>query len=166
MLDVLLDLDGVMADFHTAFQKRMKRKIVKYMPGEWNLDVVYGRDVGSAIATLPLEFWSTMPRTQYFSSVLELFDELNVRPIICTAPCSPASAAGKLLWCQNNLPGLEVILTKRKDLIDGCLIDDADHNISGRAHGILFPRIWNSLHVLEASPVDYVETSLKRKLYV
>ena len=151
-LEILLDCDGVLADFHKAAAERHGKSpeinTWWFWQEEWHIttkefwDKCRGRDFWENMDLLP---WAT-----------ELYHSLYIlgNVTICTAPSNDDEcAAGKHAWLRKHFglrPG-ESMVTARKYLTSGrinhILIDDSPdgvekfQSLGGRA--ILFPRSWN-----------------------
>lgn len=160
---ILLDIDGVLADFvGSAFKAHGKTADeyhttlrnwphgVTWMNEIWKMEL---QDFWDKINALEEEFWASMPEYMYAHS---LYDSLVERAdtYLCSSPSlHPACVAGKVKWIQRHfgVKFRKYILTSQKHVAakpTTILIDDFDincdkfHKYGG--HRILFPQPWNS----------------------
>jgi len=177
-----LDLDGVLVDFLAAACAVHGRKTPYDVPeakGIWDMSSLWGISPESfwePIDSAGSDFWYTLDFMPWAGVLLEevcdSFEEKNV--YIMTAPGKSASSwLGKARFMKDRLPeflprfliGVPKHVCARPGAV---LIDDNDENISkfneAGGCGILFPRPWNSLHLLDStapSPWRHVEKSLR-----
>lgn len=166
-LKALLDLDGVLCDFHTAMCKALSLS----MPDPWPSPQPCLFKALGLIETSELwetfdneYFWANLDWTadgkQILAIVEDFFGPENV--CIATTPTrNPRCAAGKVRWIQRCIPAYS-----RRFFIGppkyfaaaptNILIDDSDSNINlFRQHaglGILVPRPWNTACDLPTLP--------------
>jgi 5'(3')-deoxyribonucleotidase len=122
---VMVDLDGVLTDFH----KQLAKLLDKPLDRDWD----FGNDpkIWKKIDDAGEEFWKNMP---WMPNGHELWDAIKkYKPTILTAPSRhPSSTAGKKVWLKENLPDVPYTIDKKKQdyAKDGyILIDDRDKNI-------------------------------------
>lgn len=154
---ILLDMDGVIADFNTA-ALRVHGMTGKYHPpGEWDIAKVMG--ITSVQFWVPVdtyEFWRTKVRP--YAGAKQFYDELQKRApvVIATAPSmSPDSLKAKLEWLREFIdPNVEYMMGRKKSLMTSSgnlLIDDSDANVESfvcaGGEALLMPRLWNKAHV-------------------
>jgi 5'(3')-deoxyribonucleotidase len=167
---LLLDADGVFVDLHPVLAKIHDFKMEAWKPGEYNIEVAFPHITANDLWEHPevkdAEFWAELPRTPWadelMAYLLTKFDAGSI--FFLTMPVrDPNCAAGKMKWFQKYYPKFKFLIGTSKNFCAGpgrYLIDDSDKNIiefnqHGGA-GILFPRIWNSLHEVK-DPVKYVK---------
>ena len=172
-MNILLDMDGVLANFVRGCCRACGRddsKIIEtWPPEEWNLDVVlkmpieelwkYVNEGGS-------NFWATLDEYEWAK---ELYVECKKRADVyfLTAPSThPLSLAGQLEWIykftgdsshKNYLMGSPKFLCAKPDNV---LIDDSDKNcnnfIKAGGKAILVPQPWNKQYSFKGPKVQYV----------
>jgi 5'(3')-deoxyribonucleotidase len=116
-------------------------------------------------------FWIKIEPFPWFEN---LYEDLTRRGhvVFCTsATLAPASVAGKLRWLQNRFGTRfkDYVFTTRKERLAhsaAYLIDDFDSNVDRfrdrGGNGILFPQVWNSNHMVEIDPLEYVLERVSR----
>lgn len=155
---VVLDLDGVLADFTGACCKLFDK------PNDvdkWDFFKEWGLSAE--------EFWKTVHgQGPHFyrdlvdpipglNEVTEAAETLGDRVVIMTSPSDhPNSYYGKKEWCDLYFPGTELIVGSAKELLAGprsLLIDDNERNVEKfREHGghaVLHPQPWNKNRYLD-----------------
>jgi 5'(3')-deoxyribonucleotidase len=163
MTKVLLDMDGVIADFvagacaHHGIANPWDRP---EMLGEWDFmkALPEGMSATTFWGSLGLDFWANLDKTSEADELVEYLEQRFGEENICilSSPClTPGCVEGKLLWIKKHYPRLarSYLFGPRKEFCarpNTLLIDDLDHNVwKFREHGgaaILFPRPWNSSH--------------------
>ncbi len=174
---VFIDLDGVLADFHTSAMRIHGRMdaLKAWPPGEWDIEKVVGCTVDEFWKKIDDDhsFWPWLEPTAWKDELLAMSASFFDRMSFLTSPSRhPLCFSGKRAWAIRHLPeNANLILCKTKDLIareDRLLIDDSDKNVKawegagGKA--ILFPRMWNALHEKSAIPMVHVGMELQRLL--
>lgn len=150
---ILLDMDGVVADFVGAIIKSHKLDIQHDDWTDWN----YHREVGLTDD----EFWEPTYGSDWwfidveaYSWATGLFTALREigTVVFCSTPNDAINcAADKARWLNHYLGNhQEMVFTKHKHLLakpNVVLIDDKDSNIhdfqKAGGHGVLFPQPWN-----------------------
>lgn len=173
--EIYLDLAGVCVDVNSAAiaahdldpQSIYSEWATKYQ-GEFYLYKVLGMEKDpfwDHIAQRGESFWTGLQPFPWFE---ELYERLQKRGhvVFCTSSTrSPVSVAGKLRWLQGKFGNKfnDYVFTVHKDRLahsGAYLIDDFDLNISRfrdrGGTGILFPQLWNSNHMVEMDPLEYV----------
>jgi hypothetical protein len=142
---ILLDIHGVLLDFHTAAEAYLDHNVDPNCYGHWD-----------DIHLWPDSFWIDMPKLPWYHDLLELvhkYDEV----CLCTKP-TKHNAGAMQSWINYNLPNTKYIITAQKGLCQGILIDDCqEHNPS-----ILFPKLYNFNSYLVGHELSYVESQLER----
>lgn len=153
MINILLDMDGVIANF---FKQACLYHGRSYMPEEitnYNISEIWGLTNDEFWAPLTgYDFWAGIEPYDYAH---EMFEKLKaIAPVtICTAPSYDHNCiAGKLNWLDKHL-GVklnDVVFASKKYLLadEGTILID-DHSEKVRMFsgcggvGILFPQPWN-----------------------
>jgi 5'(3')-deoxyribonucleotidase len=161
---VLLDMDGVIADFiRGVFEihdiKETIEELYTRHLGEWDLFKILGMPAAKFWKPMDFEFWSKLePMPDGFEIIKHLEERFGRNKItIWTSPSlNYGCHEGKLRWVERYLDRHykhNIVFGSKKELgaaQDTILIDDADHNINkffARGGRIcLVPRIWNSDH--------------------
>jgi len=177
---ILVDLDGVMADFVGAairLHRYQPAEILPNMKGSYDIEKILeipAQDFWGKISE-DILFWHGLEKTEEADSLLELVTKKPRSPeqvFFCSSPTTdPASHHGKAMWVKNHYPKYlrRLILCSQKHLLanrDTLLIDDSDANVEafkkagGRA--VLVPRPWNSKHAFASDPLKLVRMELQR----
>lgn len=171
--NLLLDIDGVMANFIEGVSRHFKVDLSKL--DSWHVN----KHVGLTLN----EFWRSIHCNQYFWEMLPDYDwtfELFAickgmfrdNMYFCSSPSMSEHAySGKYLWINDRFPTMnnKLILTNNKHLLankNTILIDDSDKNCkqfyqSGGQY-ILFPQPWNNNRGLVPDRIDYVKDKLNQ----
>jgi 5'(3')-deoxyribonucleotidase len=160
---VLLDMDGVLADFFTLAIERlnahtgMNVSLDAYINAKtgWELENAYGIS-GHAMWKIlegPGDFWTCI-KPYYWAEFLVEFAHTIGDVYIATSPRpNPVCVYQKLDWIERHLKFdlSKVIMGQHKHLMsrqDTILIDDSPKNIErfnqGEGRGILVPSNWNT----------------------
>lgn len=152
---ILLDQDGVLADFHTACLTAHGRQdlIHGWPEGRWDMDGV--------MLMSPSEWWKPLDNYGFWRNVRpypgarSFYNELRSRaPVtICTSPSESADCAkAKIEWLREHIDAkVKYMIGSQKWLMgkpQNLLVDDYDRNVDmfreagGMAY--LLPRVWNS----------------------
>ena len=137
---IYLDMDGVIADFNTAFQ-RIDGRTTEEVSKEGDKAFWEHVDKGG------LKFWSEMPWMPGSKKLWNYVKDKDV--VILTAPARslPNSPKGKKIWIQRELGNVKVIFKRAREKHEyadkvSVLIDDSESNIrnwkSAGGIGILF----------------------------
>lgn len=166
---VLLDMDGVIADFMGHLCKYHGRPSPYLDPknyGIWDTETLWGITVEEFWAPIKedsLHFWKTIPKTSEADFIVQeavaRFGTENVA--ILTAPSDDEGAVpGKRKWMEKYFPQFKkrMIFGSAKEFMAApyrTLIDDRDKNVeafrNAGGNAILVPRLWNSKHGLASS---------------
>lgn len=161
----LLDMDGVLVDLVPAVFDFWE---VPHEKDEYPEGVFACQDAAKVLkpgfdvpseqfwGCLSIDFWKELPKTEHCDEIMtkavELAGLYNV--FFCTFPCTPQSAAGKMLWVEKNFPGMtsRIIMCREKWALAKpgyILVDDRCQSCRDfRHHGgdaIVVPRAWNEL---------------------
>lgn len=154
--NILLDQDGVIADFWSAGLKVHNRMdLVSCWPeGQWAMEVPMGISVPEFWRPIDnYEFWRYTVRP--FDRAREFYEELcqKATVTICTSPSESADCAkAKIEWLREHIdPKIRYMIGSAKHLMgkpSNLLIDDYDNNVNKfkQAGGmaLLLPQVWNS----------------------
>lgn len=135
-LRILVDLDGIVADFFDALWREYHAETGELV----TTSQILGWDMGRHVRH-PERLTSVFHAPGFFdrlepvSGAIPALKALvaaghDVR--VVTSPCTPHSAAEKILWCARHLPFLDQksvsIVHRKHDLRGDVLIDDGPHN--------------------------------------
>ena len=160
MLDtVLIDMDGVLADFaRHAFAKFDRLDILDNWPaGKYDLEEILGipqDEIWEVLDKEGPEFWANLPVLPWATDLCALTRKMVGRFYIATSPSrAPASSMGKVYWMQRffdprfrrYMLGSHKYLMAKPGVV---LIDDSDDKcakfIEAGGSAILFPQPWNA----------------------
>lgn len=169
---ILLDCDGVLADFHGAALKLWDFPREQYPPGVYDIPGVVGiseDDFWERINSIP-DFWLDIPAFAWLEELIRFVDRTGIKWYIATAPSlDPDCVRQKIIWLRRRLGNKfnRIMLGRHKELMANpqtVLIDDCDANIDRfirrEGHGILFPQVWNARHQ-EIAPFSAVTRELE-----
>lgn len=153
---ILLDVDGVLADFVGAVLKLINKPDVKV--DRWDFHEQLGmtaNELWKVIDSSGHDFWANMPMLPWYIDIVAMLAAYRVtkNTVLCTSPSlSDGCNSGKVAWIRKNFPGFSrrFIITPCKHLLRGdfILIDDSDENCKrfweSRQEAILFPQPWNA----------------------
>jgi 5'(3')-deoxyribonucleotidase len=162
MIDVvLIDMDGVLADFARHALAKFDRSDVydSWPSGKYEIHEIIDMPQDEFWAELDKEgpeFWSSMPALPWALQLCEVVRDMVGTFYIATSPSrAPASSMGKVHWLQNFFDPRfrRYMLGSHKHLMAKpgvVLIDDSDEKctnfIEAGGDAILFPQPWNSNH--------------------
>lgn len=173
MLDrILLDIDGVLADFVGGALRLFHRldALEAWPPGEWEVARVIGvadEDFWATVDHGGEDFWARLEPTPWAAGFVELCEGVCPgRVSLLSSPSrDPYSAAGKIQWIRSHFPQFEqryIFAPAEKELLAApgrLLIDDNDGNCERFAaaggDAIVFPQPWNRIGAVP-DPVGYV----------
>ena len=151
-LEVVLDLDGVLVDFAS----RVCAIHGKQLPEVWDKGEFFHNywDMTEEEFWKPLrgyQFWNSLDWTHDGKRILNIILGFTRDITICTSPSQdPFAAAGKVMWCQRELPGIPVFVGSKKWMLakpNRILIDDSTKNVKKYKESggpvCLIPRPWN-----------------------
>jgi len=167
---IYIDMDGVLADFHSAALRLhgMTYDPATYPKNEWEIANILGisqDDFWAPINAQGIDYWANLEPLPWAFDLLRFCEgaaaTLGAKLRTATKPSkSHACAAGKVIWLQKHAPDLRYILIKDKEELatpNRVLIDDSSANIQ-TFHGaggqtILIPHPWNG----NDNPPDMLE---------
>lgn len=149
---ILLDIDGVMADFLGPMQTQYAIPLTGKLVEDWTRV-----DVALKTNYPPAQFWASLPLLPWAKDLLKLCQEFDA-VTFCTAISEPGALLGRAQWLRKHFPNIDVIYTTQKHLIQGTLIDDHAPNIKRHPwDAILFPSTYNTI---SEDPISYVRKEL------
>lgn len=176
---IILDMDGVICDFHTGFCKVWNLDPLKLVPGKWDFKDAFPQLSSIANADLykelEFDFWSNLEWMHDGKAILELLESRvgQNEIVLWSSPTHNSGCIpGKLEWIKRNLHSFywnRVIIGPMKEIganTNNILIDDHDLNISKfRLNGgktVIVPRLWNSHHTAlqKINAISYIELQM------
>ena len=187
---ILLDLDGVLADFDKgacyAHGISPQKMIELRTPGDWYLPTVFAKCKQQSVMSVeefwqPItrggaEFWVNLKEFSWHRELVLFISSLkNTEDFhIITAPSQcPTSYTGKVRWIKKQYgAGFDrFAITPHKEIFAQpgvLLIDDREENINkfvaAGGEGLIFPSQGNSLHLFADDPMTYVRKMLAEKV--
>jgi 5'-nucleotidase len=162
-INILLDMDGVLADFFSGALEALNRDFNKKITiekyaiefGQWGTYDYYGitqEQFWESIHSTP-DFWYNLKPMPWAKSLYDMLSEIGDVTILTTPSLDPSCAMQKLQWLDNylSIKSDKVLMGARKYLLagNGILIDDYHKNIEkfeeAGGDGILIPSNWNTL---------------------
>lgn len=180
---LLLDVDGVLADFNlatcTIHNLDYNRDNYSFTQGhDYLLDLYLltypSKTKFDFYSLMDYNFWSSLPLLSDAYKILNLVESFFPdRVSLCTSPIrTPGCIEGKLFWISKYFPkySSKYIITPSKHLLassEVILIDDRDKVVNdfslNNGLGILLPRPWNFLY--NEHPLSYLSTTLLSIIY-
>lgn len=146
-MKVLLDVDGVLADFASAYLKfcGYEGDLQESALCSWNsiLEITQttSQDIADAFACEG--FCSDIPEYPWANDLVAGIEAAGHEVIFCTA----VTGTDRVNWLAARWPKRKIVQTRHKELLAGddvILVDDWEVNIDAfPGHKILFPRPWN-----------------------
>lgn len=179
-LKLLLDMDGVVADFRGATDKKfpetsLSQSKYRSLRGDeaWDILGLFDGTAQEFWGSLDKDFWANLPKTREADEIFKLCSYYVGRENISflTSPClTDGCSDGKREWAYKHFPGVPIILTMSACDKSGfpsyppkswlahpgaILIDDHTKNVMKwnklGGIGFLVPRPWNRHWVNEIS---------------
>lgn len=178
---LLLDMDGIICDWHRAMARLKGVPFDWKIPGNSNFYSNLGISKENFWDKADYDFWSTIPRTKEADRIIDLIENNFGLDRVCLITAFPGKEylfplekldqmlLGKMDWLKKNLPELLThwLIGPTKSFCASSysmLIDDQEENIhSFREEGgnaFLFPRPWNHLFKYESSALTIFEELL------
>lgn len=170
MTKIVLDMDGVLADFNAGACEVHNRPL--YAPTRWAYYEDWGiteEDFWRPIKELGASFYKVcVPTCPWKQDILNIVRYYDPEFLIATAnPMHAGLLAGKVGWLNHYVGPGHVMIGDSKHLLASegrILIDDNDDNVRRfRDHGgsaVTFPQPWNVLHSMCSKRVDHVQACL------
>lgn len=172
MLQVLLDMDGVLVDFVSGALKLHGvggsiEEVYANNLGSWSLPEILDIDSSDFFSPMEYAFWANLDWMPDGGSILKMvedrFGQKNIT--LWTSPThNKGCRAGKLSWVERHLPKYyrnNIIIHGKKWLAanpTNLLIDDADSNhtafLQKQGKSVLVSRIWNSAYSLRHQTLE------------
>jgi 5'(3')-deoxyribonucleotidase len=160
--DILLDVDGVLADFfgHALAVHGRSELAHNWPAGEWDMAKVMGISESCFWEKVDApSFWSTLPSYWMSCEFLAALHEFGTVTFTTSFPYPVASEcfSAKVDWLRENMEAEphEIMIGCSKWLMakpTALLIDDNDRNVdrfvAEGGNAILFPRPWNRRHLI------------------
>lgn len=179
-MNILLDMDGVLADFVTSACEAHDYDPSQMPWDECGFHMEKGMGLTADEFWAPINdlgrgFWTDLRPYPWLNALLlavaDLASEYGASVHLCTSPSRiPECQAGKIDWIYQHLPKAlhhGYVFTSHKHLLarpDAVLIDDGIHNVMpfGEAggHTILFPQPYNVNADQVGREVAFVQDSL------
>lgn len=182
-MKIILDVDGVLADFASAASRVHKRTNPYSIPenfGKYNMEQIWGMPVSEFVAPLDYDFWANLPLMEHAHSIanhlIQFFGPHNI--CILTKPVPTYGCLeGKRDWLNKHFPHLMsnwMIGTNKTftSHVNSLLIDDNERHCydfqqaGGRA--FLVPACWNFKYFLADDPatslLEYIQELRKQGL--
>ena len=171
-MHILLDLDGVVADFNSAaLRAHGAEHLIGNQPeGVWEITDVLG--ISKSNFWWPIdtaEFWENLQPYPWARELVDCVKSFGEFTVATSPGRSPEGHAGKVRWMRRFFGNSfkDYMIGKQKWLMaapGNVLIDDSDDNVNKFAEhngtAILFPQRWNSLSHVKTDKVDYIRQAL------
>jgi 5'(3')-deoxyribonucleotidase len=156
---ILLDLDGVVANFLDPALKLWGFDPANYPANEFEIATVLGISLSDFCGMIDRQpnYWRDIEPYPWKDDLVGLLNDLNIRWSVLTSPWKfqhPTMHSDKADWVRRHIgPDVKCIIGDEKYLLakpQNLLIDDSNANVASfMAHGgrtVLFPQRWNELH--------------------
>lgn len=161
---ILLDCDGVLADFVTASLELHGKTFEDANVDKWDYFHDWGVTDREFFEPMGYDFWANIEPFPWAQDLLNVLSKHEVT--ICTAPIlNPECFAAKAEWINKHfdIPFQNIMIGKKKWLMagNGILVDDSEKNIEkfraagGRAY--LFPQPYNEAGKRGETPEYFIE---------
>jgi 5'(3')-deoxyribonucleotidase len=179
LTQIILDLDGLIVNFHDAALKLhgvhdSVEVFYQNNLGEYWIPDILGIPRIHFFVRMDYNFWRDLDWTSEGPALVEAlelrFGQSNIA--LWSAPCdTPGCCDGKRDWVRYHMHPhyfRHLILGSVKHLAANpstILIDDYEENVDPfikKGHGILFPRIWNRNHHLRHVSLEHTYSELDR----
>ena len=167
-----VDMDGTIADFDSEIIRRLN---LLRCPSELEVGPEY-RDMKHVpwmrervrLVMSEDSFWDDLPKLKLGYDVVEVIEELGYDICILTQgpKSNPRAWARKVMWCEKNMPGRDVTVTRRKGQVYGkVLVDDyPDYVLAWLEHRprglVIMPANWGNKDYSHPQVVKYDGTNI------
>jgi 5'(3')-deoxyribonucleotidase len=180
---VLIDMDGVVADFVTGAMRLHRKPWIydqpEYQgPAAWDLAKHWGMTNREFWDGADYDFWLGLPEYPWADELLQAIEsEVGIENMcFVTAPAHTYGCVeGKIAWVMDHFPNIPMVLTRSaaglpapKHFLahdSAILIDDYDVNIdnfvAAGGRGIVFPQPWNTECARVADNVRYATSQIQ-----
>ena len=149
----LFDLDGTLADYDGALDRDMKTLLPPEYADRWRTlqEEPFMKNLIRLVRSQP-GWWTRLKKLDDGFQLLTLVQQLGfVTNILTKGPYNhPNSWSEKVVWCRENVPDSEIIISENKSLVYGkLLVDDWPPYVEGwlqfRPRGLVImpDRPWN-----------------------
>jgi hypothetical protein len=168
---ILIDVDGVLADFITASLRVHGQP--NFEVTEWN----YFKEMGlsatkfwAGIDAHGAAFWADIEPYPWKDHLLQMAQGVAPFTLATSPSLNPLCAAGKIQWMRKHIEESfhDYMIGTRKQLMarpDVLLIDDSDANVArfmdAGGQAVLFPQPWNENRDLVGDRLKVVRDALK-----
>jgi len=179
-MKILLDIDGVLADFNGGvarlFGLTPEELLSRIKPGEWSLEGPLGvttKEFWKKIGEAGEDFWDNLEPYPWALDLYEVALRFGDVCLLSSPSQDPSSWAGRVRWIQKHFGKKgyfeNFLLGNPKGFCaspNSILIDDKNANVrdfvDAHGHAILFPQIWNdNYHLPESDRLGYVTRQLE-----
>lgn len=174
-MHVLLDMDGVIADFVTAALELHGQpdKLPTWPKGEWDIAKVLGISTSQfwkPIDQMGADYWHNLSPYAWADELIALIRQYSAYTILSSPGMGAEAPTGKILWLRQHVHSRfgDYLFGHQKWLCakpDQVLIDDRDKNVdrfvAAGGNAILFPQVWNSNYAIK-DPMKFVADELER----
>jgi len=159
---ILLDMDGVLANFHLAAMRLFNDEegYNNWPNNQWDIAEVLGvseSEFWNKVNDAGYRFWATLPDYEWSMWLWKQLQSFKCEVLICSSPShDPGCMKGKMMWLQQNFGGSfnDYIFTGHKHLLsrEGTILIDDRQSTVDRFNkddgltfgtGLLFPNIAN-----------------------
>lgn len=173
-MKLLLDMDGILADFCTAAHRVHNIPYTYDDPanhGNWDFHKLAGLSGNQFYAAFDAGFWAMLPWMHDGRQILDWCERKFGQSNICLLTAAPktnrgACIDGKMEWIEQHIPAYreQVLFGKAKEFCahdNAILIDDKESNCRAfeaeRGRAYLYPRLWNKHHpIADVAYIDMV----------
>ncbi|MDB4614339.1 hypothetical protein OAH18_01485 [bacterium] len=162
-MHILLDMDGVIADFVTAALRLHggAEALANWPPGEWDMAKVLGLGTSAfwqPIDKMGADFWADLKPYAWTPQLISLIEEFAPYTILSSPGLGEEAPTGKIRWLREHVKSdfASYLFGHQKWLCakpGQVLIDDRDKNvdlfIAAGGNAILFPQVWNANHAIK-----------------
>jgi 5'(3')-deoxyribonucleotidase len=176
---ILLDMDGVLADFVGGISKAHGRPSPFDDPqhhGKYEMTEIWGMEVAEFWKPTDEEFWASLEPTSEATEIVRLATDAVGTENVCllSSPCAHLGCVpGKLRWIERHFPQFKrrFLFGPRKEFCaapNRLLIDDWDQNVAyftaANGNAWLYPRPWNTQAAMSGQGIELLGYRLEGML--